>query len=103
LVPYGATRYFWYFYGFNYKKGLLGIIPGLLQAVKNKNRYIKQIFTKNKMGRAGEIFQFYPRTNTQYGMTIPNEQQWIYSIPGKSERGPVTQPLQKNLDLVGHI
>ena len=51
------------------------MMPGLIQAVKYKKKYIKAIQIKNKMGKAGVTLQFSPTTNTQKGITIPNEQQ----------------------------
>jgi len=50
-------------------------MPGLMQAVIYKKKYIKAMVIKNRMGRAGETPQFSPSTNTQKGITIPNEQQ----------------------------
>ena len=103
LLSAGGVRYFWYFYGLNSKNGFLGMMPGLMQAVIYKKKYIRAMVIKNSMGRAGETPQFSPSTNTQKGITIPNEQQWIYSIPGRSLIGPVMHTPQKNRELVGHI
>jgi hypothetical protein len=62
---------------FNYKNGFLGIIPGSLQAVRYKKKYIKTIFIKNSRGKAGETSQFYPTTKIQKGIVIVKVQQYI--------------------------
>ena len=51
------------------------MIPGSLQEVKYKKKYIKAMLSRKSKGRAGVTSQFYPTTNTQKGMTIPKEQQ----------------------------
>lgn len=53
------------------------MIPGSLQLVINKKKYIKNTQTKKMIGNAGVTLQFYPTTNTQKGITIPKEQQKI--------------------------
>ena len=87
----GITKYFLYFSGYNYKIGLLGMIPGLLQAVNTNDISANEAHNKNDKGKAGLTSQFISNMKMHKGTTNAAKHTWMYIIPGNYFGGPETQ------------
>ena len=57
------------FSGYNYKMGLLGMIPGLLQAVNIKDISANETHSRNERGKAGLTSQFISNMKMHKGTT----------------------------------